>query len=79
MSKKSETAKAVDTVSAEEIGTTSEDPTVGHHLTALQELAASEGKEQRKVIAASEIEGVKTERVLIVKPNGSYTVKESTK
>lgn len=77
--KNSDEAMATDTISTEEIEPTAEDPTVHHFLEAMQETATSEGKEQRKVIGTSEIDGVTTERVLIVKPDGSHTVEESTK
>lgn len=75
----SDNAMATDSISTEEIAATPDDPTVGHHLAAMRETAAAEGTEQRKVIAASSIDGVETERTLIVKPDGSYTVEETTK
>lgn len=77
--KQSDAAKATDVISTEEIMPTDEDPTVQHHLAAMRETAKAQGKEQRKVIAASSIDGVETERVLIVKQDGSHTVKENTK
>lgn len=75
----SENATATDTATADPIAMTTEDPSVKHFLADLQEKAKAENAEQRKVLGAWSIDGVEGERVLVVQPDGTYSVEEVSK
>lgn len=74
-----ESATATDMATAEPILVTAEDPSVKHFLADLQEKAKAENAEQRKVLGAWSIDGVEGERVLVVQPDGTYSVEEVSK
>jgi hypothetical protein len=71
---KKETATAADTASVEEMPAGTQDATLNHHLEVLRAKALEDGEEQRKVLAAWNIDGVVGEQVLIVSPDGSFKV-----
>ena len=76
MPKRSETAKATDIAGTEPLDLSSSiDPTITHHLPQLLETAKAENAVQKKVLAAGTLAEGEGERVLTVKPDGSYGVK----
>ena len=73
--KKSDAATAADRATAETGG----EENIKHFITALAKDAKREKKDQRKVLSSFSDGKRTSERVLIVKPDGSHKIEEKTK